>query len=196
MVRTSGLPKIVLASSSPRRVKLLKQLGVPFDVVEPVGVHEEDDGVPEEVVLRNAQAKADHVASKLDEGIVIGADTIVVLGEEIIGKAMTDQGATEMLTALQGRTHRVFTGLAVVDASSKRTETDVVETVVTFQPLTEDEVARYVASGEPLGKAGGYAVQGLGAVIVEEVHGCFYNVVGLPLYKLNMLLETFGVCLL
>jgi len=196
MVRTSGLPKIVLASSSPRRVKLLKQLGVPFDVVEPVGVHEEDDGVPEEVVLRNAQAKADHVASKLDEGIVIGADTIVVLGEEIIGKAMTDQGATEMLTALQGRTHRVLTGLAVVDASSKRTETDVVETVVTFQPLTEDEVARYVASGEPLGKAGGYAVQGLGAVIVEEVHGCFYNVVGLPLYKLNMLLETFGVCLL
>jgi septum formation protein len=196
MVRTSGLPKIVLASSSPRRVKLLKQLGVTFEVVEPVGVHEEDDGVPEEVVLRNAQAKADHVASKVDEGIVIGADTIVVLGDTIIGKAMTDQEATEMLTALQGRTHRVLTGLAVVDASSKRTETDVVETVVTFQPLTEDEVARYVASGEPLGKAGGYAVQGLGAVIVEEVHGCFYNVVGLPLYKLSMLLETFGVCLL
>ena len=196
MVRTAKLPKIVLASSSPRRVKLLKQLGVPFEVVEPVGIHEEDDGVPEEVVLRNAQAKADHVASKLDEGIVIGADTIVVLGNTIIGKAMTDQEATEMLTALQGRTHRVLTGLAVVDASSKRTETDVVETVVTFQPLTEDEVARYVASGEPLGKAGGYAVQGLGAVIVEEVHGCFYNVVGLPLYKLSMLLETFGVCLL
>jgi septum formation protein len=196
MVRTSGLPKIVLASSSPRRVKLLKQLGVTFEVVEPVGVHEEDDGVPEEVVLRNAQAKADHVASKVDEGIVIGADTIVVLGDTIIGKAMTDQEATEMLTALQGRTHRVLTGLAVVDASSKRTETDVVETHVTFQPLTEDEVARYVASGEPLGKAGGYAVQGLGAVIVEEVHGCFYNVVGLPLYRLSMLLETFGVCLL
>ncbi len=195
MVRTAKLPKIVLASSSPRRVKLLKQLGVPFEVVEPVGVHEEDDGVPEEVVLRNAQAKADHVASKLDEGIVIGADTIVVLGETIIGKAMTDQEATEMLTALQGRTHRVLTGLAVVDASSKRTETDVVETVVTFQPLTEDEVARYVASGEPLGKAGGYAVQGLGAVIVEEVHGCFYNVVGLPLYRLSVLLEKFGVCL-
>ncbi|NQT07971.1 septum formation protein Maf [Candidatus Bathyarchaeota archaeon] len=196
MVRTAKLPKIVLASSSPRRVKLLKQLGVPFEVVEPDGVHEEDDGVPEEVVLRNAQAKADHVASKLDEGIVIGADTIVVLGDTIIGKAMTDQEATEMLTALQGRTHRVLTGLAVVDASSKRTETDVVETVVTFQPLTEDEVARYVASGEPLGKAGGYAVQGLGAVIVEEVHGCFYNVVGLPLYRLNVLLEKFGIILL
>ena len=196
MVRTAKLPKIVLASSSPRRVKLLKQLGVPFEVVEPVGVHEEDEGVPEEVVIRNAQAKADHVASKLDEGIVIGADTIVVLGNTIIGKAMTDQEATDMLTAVQGRTHRVLTGLAVVDASSKRTEKDVVETHVTFQPLTEDEVARYVASGEPLGKAGGYAVQGLGAVIVEEVHGCFYNVVGLPLYRLNMLLEKFGVILL
>jgi len=196
MVRTSGPPKIVLASSSPRRVKLLKQLGVSFEVVEPDGVHEEDDGIPEEVVLRNAEAKADHVASKLDEGIVVGADTIVVLGDTIIGKAMDDREATEMLGALQGRTHRVLTGLAVVDASSKRMETDVVETHVTFQPLSEEEIARYVATGEPLGKAGGYAVQGIGAVIVEEVHGCFYNVVGLPLYRLNVLLEKFGVILL
>ena len=196
MVRTAGLPKIVLASSSPRRVKLLKQLGVPFDVMEPDGVHEEDDGVPEEVVIRNAQAKADHVASKLDEGIVVGADTIVVLGDAIIGKAMNDKEATEMLVALQGRSHRVLTGLVVVDASSKWMETDVVETHVTFRSLSEEEVARYVATGEPLGKAGGYAVQGIGAVIVEEVHGCFYNVVGLPLYRLNMLLEKFGVILL
>jgi len=196
MVRTAGLPKIVLASSSPRRVKLLKQLGVPFEVMEPDGVHEEDDGVPEEVVIRNAQAKADHVASKLDEGIVVGADTIVVLGDAIIGKAMNDQEATEMLGALQGRSHRVLTGLVVVDASSKRMETDVVETHVTFRSLSEEEIARYVATGEPLGKAGGYAVQGIGAVIVEEVHGCFYNVVGLPLYRLNMLLEKFGVILL
>jgi septum formation protein len=196
MVRTTGLPKIVLASSSPRRVKLLKQLGVSFEVVEPDGVHEEEDGVPEEVVLRNAQAKADHVASKLDEGIVVGADTIVVLGDVIIGKAMTDTEATEMLTMLQGRTHRVLTGLAVVDVSSRRNETDIIETHVTFQPLSEEEIARYVATGEPLGKAGGYAVQGLGAVIVEEVHGCFYNVVGLPLHGLNVLLEKFGVCLL
>lgn len=196
MVRTTRLPKIVLASSSPRRVKLLKQLGVSFEVVEPDGVHEEEDGVPEEVVLRNAQAKADHVASKLDEGIVVGADTIVVLGDVIIGKAMTDTEATEMLTMLQGRTHRVLTGLAVVDVSSRRNETDIIETHVTFQPLSEEEIARYVATGEPLGKAGGYAVQGLGAVIVEEVHGCFYNVVGLPLHGLNVLLEKFGVCLL
>jgi septum formation protein len=196
MVRTTGLPKIVLASSSPRRVKLLKQLGVSFEVVEPDGVHEEEDGVPEEVVLRNAQAKADYVASKLDEGIVVGADTIVVLGDVIIGKAMTDTEATEMLTMLQGRTHRVLTGLAVVDVSSRRNETDIIETHVTFQPLSEEEIARYVATGEPLGKAGGYAVQGLGAVIVEEVHGCFYNVVGLPLHGLNVLLEKFGVCLL
>jgi septum formation protein len=196
MVRTTGLPKIVLASSSPRRVKLLKQLGVSFEVVEPDGVHEEEDGVPEEVVLRNAQAKADHVASKLDEGIVVGADTIVVLGDVIIGKAMTDTEATEMLTMLQGRTHRVLTGLAVVDVSSRRNETDIIETHVTFQPLSEEEIARYVATGEPLGKAGGYAVQDLGAVIVEEVHGCFYNVVGLPLHGLNVLLEKFGVCLL
>ncbi len=174
----------------------MRQLGVPFEVITPDGVHEEDAGVPEEVVLRNAQAKADHVASQLDEGIVVGADTIVVLGDAIIGKAMNDQEAAEMLGALQGRTHRVLTGLAVVDASSKRMETDVVETHVTFQPLSEEEIARYVATGEPLGKAGGYAVQGIGAVIVEEIHGCFYNVVGLPLYGLNVLLEKYGVCLL
>ena len=196
MVRTSGLPKIVLASSSPRRVKLLRQLGVSFDVVEPDGVHEEDDGVPEEVVLRNAKAKAAYVASKLDEGIVIGADTIVVLGDTIIGKAMTDKEATEMLGALQGRTHRVLTGLSVVDASSKRMETDVVETHVTFQPLSDEEIARYVTTGEPLEKAGGYAVQELGAVFVEEVDGCFYNVVGLPLARLNTLVKRLGIALL
>ena len=196
MVRTAGLPKIVLASSSPRRVKLLTQLGVSFEVVEPDGVHEEDDGVPEEVVLRNAKAKAAYVASKLDEGIVIGADTIVVLGDTIIGKAMTDREATEMLGALQGRTHRVLTGLAVVDASSKRVETDVVETHVTFQPLSDEEVVRYVATGEPLGKAGGYAVQELGAVFVEEVDGCFYNVVGLPLARLNTIVKRLGIALL
>ena len=186
----------MLASSSPRRVKLLTQLGVSFEVVEPDGVHEEDDGVPEEVVLRNAKAKAAYVASKLDEGIVIGADTIVVLGDTIIGKAMTDREATEMLGALQGRTHRVLTGLAVVDASSKRVETDVVETHVTFQPLSDEEVVRYVATGEPLGKAGGYAVQELGAVFVEEVDGCFYNVVGLPLARLNTIVKRLGIALL
>lgn len=196
MVRTAELPKIVLASSSPRRVKLLEMLGVPFEVVEPDRVHEEDDGVPEGVVLRNAQAKALHVASKLGEGIVLGADTIVVLGDEIIGKAMNDREATAMLRALQGKTHRVLTGLAVVDASSGRMETDVVETQVIFKPLSEEEIDRYVATGEPHGKAGGYAVQGVGAIIVEEVHGCFYNVVGLPLHGLNMLLERFGVSLL
>jgi septum formation protein len=196
MVRTAELPKIVLASSSPRRVKLLEMLGVPFEVVEPDGVREEDDGVPEEVVLRNAKMKAHHIASKLGEGLVLGADTIVVMGDKIIGKAMNDQEATAMLRALQGKTHRVLTGLTVVDASSGRMETDVVETQVTFKPLSEGEIERYVATGEPHGKAGGYAVQGVGAIIVEEIHGCFYNVVGLPLHGLNTLLERFGFTLL
>jgi len=186
----------VLASSSPRRVKLLNQLGLPFEVVEPDGVHEEDDGIPEEVVVRNARAKVEHVASTIEEGIVVGADTIVVLGDAIIGKAMTDQEATEMLGALEGKTHRVLTGLAVVNASSKQMETDVVETHVTFQPLSTEEIARYVATGEPLGKAGGYAVQERGAVFVEELEGCFYNVVGLPLARLNTLVKRLGVALL
>jgi septum formation protein len=109
---------------------------------------------------------------------------------------MTDQEATVMLGALQGRTHRVLTGLAVVDASSNRMETDMVETQVTFQPLSEEEIARYVATGEPLGKAGGYAVQELGAVVVEEVDGCFYNVVGLPLARLNTLVKRLGMAFL
>ena len=161
-----------------------------------MGVHEKDDGVPEEVVLKNAQAKAGYVASKLNEGLVIGADTVVVLGDAMIGKALTDEEAAVMLADLQGRTHRVLTGLAVVDASSKREEVDVVETLVTFQSLADEEIARYVASGEPLGKAGAYAVQERGALFVEEIDGCFYNVVGLPLARLNSLIKRYEVFLI
>jgi len=187
--------KIVLASSSPRRRRLLEQIGVPFEVIDPGDV-ESASGRPEEQVIENAVAKARRVAERLGEGLVVGADTVVVTGGRVLGKPRDASEAEEMLRALSGLVHRVLTGIAVVDAASGRTEADVVATAVRMRPLSEDEIAAYVATGEPLGKAGGYAIQGVGALLVEEIRGCFYNVVGLPLSRLDALLMRFGAGIL
>jgi septum formation protein len=189
----SGRLKIVLASASPRRKELLEQLGVPFEVVDPGEVEEAASGSPEEVVSRNSLAKVLRVARDLEEGIVVGADTVVVKGDRILGKPRGPAEAKEMLRALSGSSHRVLTGIAVVDAGTGRVESDVVETLVSMLPLSEEDIDRYLASGEPLGKAGGYAIQGLGAVLVEGIDGCFHNVVGLPLSSLSTLLRKFSV---
>jgi septum formation protein len=188
----SGRLKIVLASASPRRKELMEQLGIPFEVVDPGDVEEVASGRPEEAVSRNSLAKALKVAGGLEEGIVVGADTVVVKSDRILGKPRDPAEAKEMLRALSGSSHRVLTGLVVVDAGTGRVESDVVETLVNMLPLSEEDIDRYVATGEPLGKAGGYAIQGLGAVLVEGIDGCFHNVVGLPLSRLNTLLRKFG----
>lgn len=182
-----------MASASPRRKELLEQLGVPFEVVDPGEVEEAASGSPEEVVSRNSLAKVLRVARDLEEGIVVGADTVVVKGDRILGKPRGPAEAKEMLRALSGSSHRVLTGIAVVDAGTGRVESDVVETLVSMLPLSEEDIDRYLASGEPLGKAGGYAIQGLGAVLVEGIDGCFHNVVGLPLSSLSTLLRKFSV---
>ena len=184
-----------MASSSPRRRRLLEQIGVPFEVIDPGDV-ESASGRPEEQVIENAVAKARRVAERLGEGLVVGADTVVVIGGRVLGKPGDASEAEEMLRALSGSVHRVLTGIAVVDAASGRTEADVVATAVRMRPLSEDEIAAYVATGEPLGKAGGYAIQGVGALLVEEIRGCFYNVVGLPLSRLDALLRRFGAGIL
>jgi septum formation protein len=189
----SGRLKIVLASASPRRIVLMEQRGTPFKVVDPGDVGEATSGEPEEVVSQNSLIKAMKVAGDLEEGIVVGADTIVVKDGRVLGKAKDSFEAEDMLMALSGSVHRVLTGITVVDAGSDRIETEVVETQVRMLPISDDEIDRYVATGEPLGKAGGYAIQGLGALLVDEVHGCFYNVVGLPLSRLNSILRGFGV---
>ncbi|MCW3989667.1 MAG: Maf family protein [Candidatus Bathyarchaeota archaeon] len=185
--------KIVLASTSPRRRELMERLGVPFDVIAPEGVEEIQEGDPGEVVTRNASAKASEVACGLSEGLVVGADTVVVVDGIIMGKAETPLEARVMLAALEGRMHRVLTGLAVVDAETGRRDVAVVETKVWIHPLTDQEIGEYVSTGEPTGKAGGYAIQGAGGALVERIEGCFENVVGLPLSRLRSMLEGFGL---
>lgn len=187
--------KIVLASSSPRRRRLLEQIGVPFEAIDP-GAVEVAEGGPEEQVAENAAAKARKVAERLEEGLVIGADTIVVADGRVLGKPRSASEAKRMLRVLSGGVHRVLTCVAVVDAASGRMETDLVETIVRMRALSEEEIAAYVATGEPSGKAGGYAIQGVGALLVEELRGCFYNVVGLPLSILGILMKRFGVDIL
>lgn len=174
----------------------MEQLGVLFEVVDPGEVEEAASGRPEEVVSRNSLAKAMKVAGSLEDGIVVGADTVVVKGDRILGKPGGPSEAKEMLKALSGSSHRVLTGIAVVDTGTGRMESDVVETIVSMLPLSEEDIDQYVASREPLGKAGGYAIQGLGAVLVEGIDGCFHNVVGLPLSRLNTLLRKFGFSVL
>lgn len=171
---------------------LMEQLGTPFEVVDPGDVWEATSGEPEEVVSQNSLVKAMKVAGDLEEGIVMGADTIVVKDGRVLGKAKDSFEAEDMLIALSGSVHRVLTGITIVDAGSDRIETEVVETLVNMLPLSEDEIRRYVASGEPIGKAGGYAIQGLGAVLIGEIRGCYYNVVGLPLSMLNVILKRLG----
>ncbi len=185
--------KIVLASTSPRRRELMERLGVPFDVIAPEGGEEIQEGDPGDVVTRNSSAKANNVAGGLRDGLVLGADTSVVVDDIVIGKAENPLEARAMLTALKGRMHRVLTGLAVVDSETGRTDIAVVETRVWIHPLTGEEIREYVSTGEPIGKAGGYAIQGVGGALVERIEGPFENVVGLPLSRLRTMLEGFGL---
>jgi septum formation protein len=184
--------KIVLASTSPRRRELMERFPFPFRVIEPEGVKEVHEGAPEEVVIWNATAKASSVAERLSVGLVIGADTVVVIDEAILGKARDTGEARAMLKTLSGRAHSVLTGLTVVDAETKRKESSVVETRVWLHSLTEEDIEAYIRTGEPFGKAGGYAIQGAGGGLVERIEGSYENIVGLPLSRLRRMLEDFG----
>lgn len=170
----------------------MEQLEIPFEVLEPEGVEETISSEPAEAVRRNALAKASSVVMGLHEGLVVGADTVVVRDGRAFGKPESPREAEETLKALRGSEHEVLTGIAVVDAASGKEETDLVETKVIMASISDAEVKAYVASGEPLGKAGGYAIQGRGAALVEGVEGCYHNVVGLPLFRLVRLLKGFG----
>ncbi len=182
--------KIVLASTSPRRINLLRQIGMRFSVAAPVGDETNINPDPMTRVMENALAKARSVRGK-GEGLVVGADTVVYIDDTILGKPVSEDEARTMLETLSGRAHRVFTGLAVVDAGG-REEVGCEETRVHMMELSEDDIERYVETGEPMGKAGAYAIQGLGAVFVDEVYGCFHNVVGLPLSLLWKMIRGMG----
>ena len=184
--------KIVLASTSPRRISLLRQTAMRFTVVIPVEDEASAKPDPKERVMDNALAKARSVLGNVEEGLIVGADTVVYIDEKILGKPSSEDEARRMMETLSGRVHRVFTGLAVIDAESGREEVGCEETQVHLMKLSDEEISRYVRSGESMGKAGAYAIQGLGAVFVDKVVGCFHNVVGLPLSLLWKMIRGMG----
>ncbi len=180
---------IVLASGSPRRRELLTQIGLEYTMVpsrkEEVLRYRE----PRDVVEDLSRQKAEDIASQAADGaVVIGADTVVALDGEILGKPHGPEEAAAMLTKLQGRTHQVFTGVTLVfkdkDGKTEEEVTFSEETKVHIYPMSEDEIRRYVATGDPLDKAGAYGIQGIFAAYVEGITGSFYNVMGLPVGRL------------
>lgn len=185
------MTKLILASASPRRAALLSRLGFPFEIM-PSGASEDLDAPlpPAQHVLEIAQRKTQTITSQVENAIVIGADSIVAINNTILEKPRDNDHATEMLTQLSGNTHQVLTGLVLTNTNTSQTLTHVVVTQVTMRQLTTQDIQRYVATGDPLDKAGAYAAQGLSAVFVESISGCFYNVVGLPLTTLWTMLET------
>jgi septum formation protein len=185
--------KIILASSSPRRADLLTAIGVGFELA-PSRIHERPhaDEAPPDYIIRLARAKVIDVARKRESGLVIGADTIVVLDGKILGKPKDEADAEGMLRQLSGRWHAVMTGVALYDAATRREVVDYDKTLVRFAQLTDKEIDWYVKSGEPSDKAGSYGIQGLGGMFVEEIAGNYHNVVGLPLPLVYRLAKRLG----
>lgn len=183
--------RFILASASPRRRDLLANLNFPFEVV-PADIDEsfsaEDN--PFDLVRRLSVHKAETVAARHPDALVLAADTVVVYRDEVLGKPTTPEENREFLTRLSGHTHEVFTGHALVlgDKQADR----VVQTAVRFRKLSDGEIERYVATGEGMDKAGGYAIQGYGSALVREVRGCYFNVVGLSVPNVAELAQTFG----
>lgn len=186
--------KFLLASSSPRRRELLESIRIAFDVL-PSHVPEvrESGESPEEYVARLSRDKANAVAAAHPDRWVIAADTTVLLGDELLEKPADPADARRMLATIAGKTHVVYTGVTIEHRSSGYRETRVAESEVRMLPLTAEEIAWYVETGEPLDKAGAYAVQGLGAMFIESIHGSYTNVVGLPLALLFQMLRKAGI---
>ena len=187
--------KLILASASPRRRELLTQVGVSF-VIEVSDVEEvlDDTLSPELQVQSLALQKAQAVAAQHKDGLVLGADTVVVDAGSLLGKPQNTEEAAEMLRSLSGKWHQVMTAVALVDANDAKHEWTSVEiTNVKFRDLTEDDIAAYVATGESMDKAGAYGIQGYGALLVERIEGCYNNVVGLPLQLVAKGLRNWGI---
>jgi len=184
---------VILASGSPRRRELLGRICAHFTVV-PSGLEERLDGPPTpEVVAALALEKARSVAALVSEGVVVGADTVVVVDGEALGKPAGADDARVMLRRLRGRTHEVITGVAVVDAATGRAASTAVVTAVNMRDVADDVIDAYVVGGEPFDKAGAYAIQEGGAALVAGIAGSYSNVVGLPLAATARLLSEFGV---
>ena len=180
------LPPLILASASPRRAELLRQLALEFEVVPSDATETFDDQLsPLELCQLNAHRKARAVAKKIPDALVLGADTLVFLEREIFGKPHNLDEAKQMLAKLQGRTHQVVTGVSLIHLRGHRERIFAVSTDVTFRPLSAEQISGYLSKISPLDKAGAYAIQEHGDKIVEQISGSFSNVVGLPLEKLS-----------
>ena len=186
--------KIILASQSPRRKELLERMGIrDFETISPNVDESAFRGLPpEELVRRLSAEKAAAVAGKAGEdAIVIAADTVVALEGAVLGKPADELDAFKMLSALSGVRHQVYTGVTVCRGGEKQTAHEVTD--VTFRELSEEEIERYIATGEPMDKAGAYGIQGYGALLIQGISGDYYNVMGLPVCRLSGMLARFGV---
>lgn len=186
-------PRLILASESPRRLDLLRQIGIEPDGVEAPSIDERPlrRELPMAHARRLAIAKASEVAARRPSAYVVGADTVVACGRRIVPKAEDAASARTCLDLLSGRRHRVIGGVCVIDPQGRQRLRAVV-TSVTFKRLTADEIEAYLRSGEWCGKAGGYAIQGLAAMFVRAINGSYSNVVGLPLFETNAMLRGLG----
>lgn len=183
---------IVLASASPRRRDLLTLVSPDFWIVPAKGEEQADPSLtPADYVQTLAKDKAEEVSAMFPDETIIGADTVVSIDGEILGKPHDETDAWHMLGLLSGRTHSVFTGVAVISDGNLTTFAE--ETRVTFFPLDDREIARYIASGEPFDKAGAYGIQGAGALLVKGIEGDYYNVMGLPAGRLYRLLKSMNI---
>ena len=189
------MTRLVLASASPRRRALLAALGLDFEVVVS-GAEETFEGTPVEMVITNARAKRDDTAKKIAPGpVVIAADTLVFLGKHVLGKPADRTEACAMIARLSGKTHHVLTGLSMVDTSTGRTAEGYESTGVTFRDLAPSEIEAFVDAVNPIDRAGAYTVDGPGSLLVARYDGCYQNVLGLPVVRLDRLLRELGVSL-
>ena len=186
-------PKVLLASASPRRKELLSLIFEEYQVI-PSKFDESTvppDLKPKDHVLYSSLMKAKDIAKNNPDALVIGADTIVVVDDQILGKPKDNADAARMLRSLSGKPHKVITGLALILGNVERSAFACTE--VNFRKLSDQIISRYISTGEPMDKAGAYAIQGRGSVLIQSINGCYFNVVGLPINRLSIMLEEFGI---
>lgn len=188
------MQRLILASSSPRRKILLEQLGVQFEIVtSSISEKVDKNLIPEEVAKSLAYQKAYDVASKMNSGLILGLDTIVVIDNNILGKPKDSSDIYNMLEQLSGKVHQVITGVCLINATDKSFLLDSDVSYIKMRDISRDEIGQYIKSEEPFEKAGSYAIQGLGAVFVEDIKGSYSGIVGLPIFKVYKMLKHYGI---
>lgn len=182
--------RLVLASASPRRKEILQNLGLSFEVITSDAEEKQENGIPPYMMVQQlAMIKGTDVALRVKDALVVSADTIVYLDGKVLGKPGTVEKAREMLKMLSGNEHEVYTGICITDSGGGKSVSDYEVTKVKFRTLTDEEIEKYILTGEPMDKAGAYGIQGKGCLLVEKINGDYLNVVGLPAAKLARVLK-------